>query len=186
MELAHLLELFQAYMDLGALEQAQETLTRLHKLIERLPGESAAPLREKESNLRSQLEHRQYRYKEIAERPHCWVNYGPNPPPAKTFTMEKVRRYMQLARGFIQLGRFDAALAALNDADTVLHTLPQDYTGRQEQLDFITRAKQLLNELKKETVGHKLSRDLRRRLYSLEEEMAKFCREPAESSDLPL
>ena len=99
--------------------------------------------------------------------------------------MEKVRRYMQLARGFIQLGKFDAAFAALNDADTVLHTLPQDYTGRQEQLDFITRAKQLLNELRK-AYGYKLNRDLRRRLYSLEEEMAKFCREPAESSDLPL
>ena len=189
-ELAHLLELFQAYMDLGVLERAQETLTRLHKLIERLPGESAAPLREKESALRRQLEHRQYRYKEIAERSNCWVNYGPNPPPAETFTMEKVRRYMQLARGFIQLGKFDAALAALNDADTALHTLPQDYTGRQEQLNFITRAKQLLNELKKayyaETGGLKLSRDLRQRLYSLEDEMAKFCREPAESSDLPL
>ena len=182
-ELAHLLELFHGYMDLGVLERAQETLTRLHKLIERLPGESAAPLREKESDLRRQLEHRQYRYKEIAERSHCWVNYGPNPPPAETFTMEKVRRYVQLARGFIQLGKFDAALAALNDADTALHSLPQDYTGRQEQLDFITRAKQLLNELKKayyaETGGLKLSRDLRQRLYSFDDEMAKFCREPS-------
>ncbi len=189
-ELVHLLELFHGYMDLGVLARAQETLTRLHKLIESLPEESAAPLREKESDLRRQLEHRQYRYKEMAERPYCWVNYGPNPPPAETFTMEKVRRYMQLARGFIQLGKFDAALAALNDADTALHTLPQDYTGRQEQLDFITRAKQLLSELRKEyyaeTRGYKLNRDLRRRLYSLEEEMAKFCREPAESSDLPL
>ena len=189
-ELTHLLELFHGYMDLGVLERAQETLTRLHKLIESLPWEYAAPLREKESDLRRQLELRQYRHKEIEERPHCWVNYGPNPPPTETFTMEKVRRYMQLARGFIQLGKFDAALAALNDADIVLHTLPQDYTGRQEQLDFIPRAKQLLNELKKayyaETRGYKLNRDLRRRLYSLEEEMGKFCREPAESSDLPL
>ena len=48
-ELAHLLELFHGYMDLGVLERAQETLTRLHKLIESLPGESAAPCAKKKA-----------------------------------------------------------------------------------------------------------------------------------------
>lgn len=181
-ESAHLQELVLAYMDLGLHERAQETLNRFHALIERLPRESAAPLLEKESNLRRQLGRQQYRFSELAEHSIERVNYnyGPNPPSAKDLSMEKARRSTGLARCFVQLGQFDAALAALDDATATLNQLPQDYTGRKEHLDCIVRLQQLLNEIRAEYYAdnnsHKLSRHLKQRLNSIEDEMEKFCR----------